>query len=503
MIPSPSAPSAGMAAPATNLADLKRKSVRGGMITFASQGASVAIQLTSTVILARLLSPDDYGVMAMVVAITSFAGLFRDLGLSSAAIQKATLTHAQQSNLFWINVALGCTLTVLLAAASPLVAWFYGKPEVLWVTAALSASFLIGSLSSQSGALLVREMRFGRQAVAGICGALVTLITAVTLALHGFRYWSLVWSQLAGALTMTTLLFMLSPFRPGLPGRGTGLRAMLMFGANITAFDFVNYFHRNLDNILIGRLWGTGALGLYSRAYALLMFPISNLRGPVNAVAFPAMSRLQDEPAAYRAYYRRIIAVLALISMPFSALLFVSAHPVIEIALGRQWLDIVPIFSVLAAVSFVQPVITLWGVVSLSTGQTRRYLHLGIMNTAFSAAGFLIGLPWAGLGVAAGYAAATYLSAYPLLAWAFRGTPVGIGDFLSGISRPMTASITGAVLDLLLFPRFFEHTTPWAEVVLHTLLFVPAYFACFICLPGGRTELSRARNLLPRPIRSF
>lgn len=221
--------------PATDLADLKRKSVRGGLITFASQGASVVIQLTSTVVLARLLSPDDYGVMAMVLAVTAFAGLFRDLGLSAAAIQKQTLTNAQQSNLFWINVALGFTLTVLLAAASPLVAWFYGKPEVRWVTVALSASFLIGSLSAQSGALLVREMRFGRQAVAGICGALVTLAVAATLALQEFRYWSLVWGQLAVAVTTTALLFALSPFRPGLPSRGMGLKAMLKFGENITA----------------------------------------------------------------------------------------------------------------------------------------------------------------------------------------------------------------------------------------------------------------------------
>lgn len=137
------------------------------MISFATQGASVIIGLASTIVLARLLSPDDYGVMAMVVAVTAFAGLFRDLGLSSAAIQKQTLTNAQQSNLFWINVALGSTLTVLLAACAPLVAWFYGKPEVLWVTVALSASFIISSFGTQSGALLVREIRSGRDYARG------------------------------------------------------------------------------------------------------------------------------------------------------------------------------------------------------------------------------------------------------------------------------------------------------------------------------------------------
>ena len=411
------------------------------MITFVSQGISIVIQLASTVVLARLLSPRDYGVMAMVVAITSFAGLFRDLGLSSAAIQKHNLTNAQQSNLFWLNVALGAALTVGLAAASPLVVWFYHKPEVLWVTVAMSTCFLIGSLAAQSNALLVREMRFGRQAVATISGVLVSLTISVMLALHGFRYWSLVCGQLAAVLTSTCLLFALSSFRPGLPSRGTGVREMLKFGAHITAFDFVNYFHRNLDNILIGRYWGAGSLGLYSRAYALLMFPIANLRGPIMAVGFPAMSRLQSQPAAYRNYYRRIASMLALSSMPFTAFLFLASKPIIQIALGSQWTGVIPIFAILATVAFVQPVITLWGMVLMSRGMGRRYLHIGIFNTACSAAGFLAGLHWGPVGVAAGYAVATYLTAYPVLAWTFRGTPLCFQDFLSSILRPLTASI--------------------------------------------------------------
>ena len=153
--------------------------------------------------------------MAMVVAATGFAGLLRDLGLSTAAIQKHNLTNAQQSDLFWINVALGLTLTVALAAASPLVVWFYHKPEVLWVTVALSTSFLIGSLAAQSGAMLVRNLWFGRQAAASISGALVSLSVSVILALNGFRYWALVWGQLAAAVPTTLLLFFLSPFRRG------------------------------------------------------------------------------------------------------------------------------------------------------------------------------------------------------------------------------------------------------------------------------------------------
>ncbi|HWQ92134.1 MAG TPA: lipopolysaccharide biosynthesis protein [Clostridia bacterium] len=427
-----------------DLADLKRKSVRGGMITFASQGVSVVIQLTSTVILARLLSPADYGVMAMVVAVTAFAGLFRDLGLSSAAIQKQLLTHSQQSSLFWINVALGTALTGLLAGLSPVVSWFYQQPEVLWVTIAMSGTFLISSLSTQSGASLLREMRFGRQSMAGIAGALITMLVAVGLATHGFRYWSLVWGQIAGAITTTSLLILLSPFRPGPLHHGEGLKEILRFGANVTAFDLVNYFHRNLDNLLIGRFWGSDALGFYSRAYTLLMFPISSFRGPINAVAFPAMSKLQGEPQEFRSYYLQVTSLIAFLSMPCTAFLFVASSPVIELTLGKQWLGVVPIFSWLAIAAFIQPAFGFVGSFLLSAGNGRRYLECGCFNALLITCAFLIGIRWGALGVAMAYALANYVIIYPSLSWAFQGSSVCFGDFVEACSWPAITSLIAA-----------------------------------------------------------
>ena len=320
-----------------DLADLKRKSVRGGMVTMGAQGISIAIQLTSTVVLARLLSPEDYGVMAMVMAIIGFAGLFRDLGLSSAAIQKKDLTHAQQSNLFWLNVAMGALLTVVVAAASPLVVWFYGKPELLWVTVALSFSFLIGAFGTQHGALLVRKMQFARQAVANIAGAVLGLAISIVFALRGFSYWSLVWGTLFGGLAGTVLLIMLSPFSPGWFSRGSGVRDMLGFGANVTANSIVSYFYRNIDNIIIGKIWGPVELGVYSRAYSLLMLPVNAIKGPLEAVAFSSLCKLQDRPNEFRQYFRTLVRISALLSMPFCGMMLACSAPLIMIALGPQW----------------------------------------------------------------------------------------------------------------------------------------------------------------------
>jgi PST family polysaccharide transporter len=273
-----------------DLHDLKRASLRSGMVTVTAQVVTIAIQLVSTVTLARLLSPADYGLLAMVMVVTSFAGLFRDFGLSSAAIQRGDLTAAQQNGLFWLNLSIGGVLTVVLALAAPLVAWFYGEPRLTAIATVLSRTFLLASAGTQSGASLIREMKFGRHAVATIGGALVSLAVSIVAALRGEGYWALVWGNIAGTSATALLLLVLASFRPTWPRRATGTRSLVSFGASITAFDFVNYFQRNLDNILIGKFWGPDVLGLYSRAYQLLMFPINAIRGPINSVAFPAMS---------------------------------------------------------------------------------------------------------------------------------------------------------------------------------------------------------------------
>jgi PST family polysaccharide transporter len=480
-----------------DIAELKRKSIRGGAVTMASQAITIVIQLASTVVLARLLSPPDYGVIAMVTAITSFAGLFRDLGLSSAAIQKENLTAAQQSNLFWLNVAMGGLLTATVAAGAPLVVWFYAKPELYWPTVALSSSFLIGSLGSQHGAMQVRKMQFVRRAIVGIAGALVTLAVAVALALLDFSYWALVWSSLAGAATSTAFTFILSPFRPLLPSKGSGVRDMLRFGANITGFQLVNYFHRNLDNILIGRFWGSGMLGLYSRAYNLLLFPISAIRGPIEAVAFPAMSKLQHEPRAFRAYYRRITFLLALASMPLTTFLFVASAPIIKLALGTEWLAAAPIFSILALTAFIQPVAGLRGLVLLSTQQGRRYFHWGIFNAICVSFGFLCGIPWGPIGVATAYAIVNYIILYPSILLAFRHTSLTPRDFFAPIALPSAACIvaagackgvelTGAISTL---PAF-------ALLVVQGLIVGAAFLASMASSSAGRSELIKLPSLI-------
>ncbi len=477
--------------PMTNsdVSALKKKSVRGGIVTMIAQAVTIAVQLISTVVLARLLSPEDYGVMAMVMAVTAFAGLFREMGLSTAAIQKKDLTRGQQSNLFWLNVAMGCVLTLLVALGSPLVAWFYKKPELASVTLVLSCNFLIGSLATQHGAMLVRNMQFGRRSVATISGSVVTLAVAVVLALQGRGYWALVWGILAGGTITTILTVVLAPFRPGRPSRGQGIREMLGFGANVTAFNFVNYFQRNLDNILIGRYCGAESLGYYSRAYQLLMFPIAAIRGPVTAVAFPAMSRLQDNPLEYRQYYKDLVLLLSYMTMPIVAFLFVCSEGVIELSLGKQWLDVAPIFSVLAVTALIQTPFSLSGLVQLSLGRSQRYFRIGLASTVLTAIGFCIGVSWGAIGVASAYAITTYLRLIPILKWGFKDTPLRLSDFFYSISRPLFASLISALILYMLMWNV-NALSLVAGLTWGALFFSASYIICIALSKKGRSDMS-------------
>jgi PST family polysaccharide transporter len=471
-----------------NIREIKQRSVQGGAITLAAQGVTVCLSLVSTMVLARFLGPEDYGVIAMVTAITAFAALFQDLGLSASTIQNNELTREQVSTFYWINVAAGTTLTLIVAACSPLFGWFYGRPELTPIALALSTNFFISSLGAQHGALLAKQMKFGRRAISSIGGGAVSLGVGVAAAANGLGHWSLVASILGGSLASTLLVITVSGWRPGLPAWGGGIRHLLSFGAHVTGFELVNYFHRNLDNILIGRVWGADAVGLYSRAYHLLMFPITNIRGPINAVAFPAMSKLQHSPDLFRAYFQRISALLAFVSMPLVAYLCIGSRPLIEVLLGGNWLAVSPLFTVLAITAFIQPVAGLRGLVLLATGQGKRYLQWGMANTLATVIAFSIGVVWGAMGVAIAYGIVNYALLYPSLVFAFRRTAIRPMDFLAAVFRPAASSIGAAAVAVWVLTGL-SAAAPLMQIVAGAACFGTAYVGIFLALPGGRAEI--------------
>lgn len=480
--------------PARAQSDLKSKAVRGGIITMSAQMASVLIQLASLVVLSRLLTPEDFGVIAMITAITALMGLFRDMGLSTAAVQKGDLTYQQTNSLFWLNTGAGGILTVLVVALSPAVAWFYKDPKLQPVTALLACTFVISGIGGQHAALLQRELRFKQKAIAEISGALCSMSLAISLAVLGLRYWALAWGTLVGALVTTSLYFTFSKFRPSSPRGAKGIRELIGFGAHVTGFELVNYFHRNLDNVLIGRFWGAMELGFYSRAYQMMMLPINSLRTPINAVAFPVLSRLKDNPSEFRRYYCRISSLLALTSMPLMAFLTANAHDVVRVTLGARWAAVAPIFILLGITGFIQPIASLRGLVMLSTGRSARYLAWGVANAIAVSVAFCIGTIWGSIGVAVAYAVSNYLILYPSLTFAFKDTPLRPADFFLTAAFPAFASISSAAVGRLASNQFAIEN-PFASLASSLSIFCAVFAAICVVVPSGRRMILSYRNL--------
>lgn len=250
-------------------ADLKGQSIRGGAITIGAQACKFVLQLGVNVVVTRLLTPQDYGLLAMVNSVTGIVHLFKDLGLSTATVQKAEINHGQISTLFWVNMALSATGALLTAAIAPVIAWFYGEPRLIGITLVLSLAIFLSGLTVQHSALLTRQMRFAALAIADITSILVAITTAIVLALYGAGYWALVLMQLALMITYVVAVWVMCSWRPGPPVRHSGVRSMLAFGGNVTGFSFLHYLAQNLDNVLIGRYAGAQQLGVYAKASTL------------------------------------------------------------------------------------------------------------------------------------------------------------------------------------------------------------------------------------------
>jgi PST family polysaccharide transporter len=430
-------------------ADLARRSVRGGAATVTAQVMKFAIHTGSTMILARLLTPADYGLVAMVAAFTGFAMLFRDPGLSMATIQRAEINHGQVSTLFWANVTFSAALMVLAMSLAPAVAWLYHEPRLTWITIGIAAQFLLGGLSAQHTAMIRRQMRFTALVAAELTSAVVGCVAAICLALYGAGYWALVAMPGMSSLTHMIIVWSLVPWRPGKPSLGREVKEMVRFGGNLTGFNCVRYLTRNVDNALIGAFWGASPLGIYAKAYGILLLPLQQINSPVAAVAIPTLSRLQDNPAQYRRVYCRIIQLIAYLTMPLVVLLAILSNEVILIVLGDQWTAAAGIFRILAFWALLQPLVTTLEWIFVSLGRTHRMLRFGMVTSTCAVISFAVGLPWGPVGVATAGTISFAIVTIPSMIYALTETPISLTHIWTALSRPVLLSILVGVAGIV------------------------------------------------------
>lgn len=436
--------------PAAADADLGGMAARGAAVTLLGQGARIVLQLASVVVLARLLSPRDYGLMAVGLVVVGIGEVVRDLGLSTAAIRAPELTTRQRDGLFWFNAAAGLALAALLAGGADVVASVFSQDALVPVTQALALTFVLNGLAAQYRAGLTRDLRFGAVAGADLLAQFAALVVAVTTALAGAGYWALVAQQLTVGTVSLVAVVAMARWLPGRPRRGAGLRPFLRFGGGLTGTHIVYYVGNNLDTMALGLWAGPAALGIYSRGFQLLMTPLNQLRTPATTVAVPVLSRLQADSDRFGAYLRRSQLALGIPIVTGLALAAGSAGPLVHLLLGERWDGVTPVLALLAVAGSAQTLSFVGFWVYLSRGLSDALLRYTVVTLVLKAAGIGVGAWFGVVGVAAGYAAAALLE-WPLsLWWLSRITDIPVRALVLGALRISgCATVAGTVCFLV------------------------------------------------------
>lgn len=399
---------------------LRTRTVKGASWTIISQLTRLVAMFVVAIVLARLLEPADFGLMAMVAVFANIFALTNNLGLAAAIIHKQDLSEEHLSSAFWLNLLEGILITALFLALAPLIAKFYSKSVLTPIIMVMSVMFTVSSLGLIQSALFSKKMDFKTLAIIETSASILAGVIAIVLAALGFGVWSLVAQILASVLITAVLLFTLSSWKPKLLFRWGPVRELVFYGLHFLGFGVTDYLSRNLDNLIVGKYLGAVQLGFYNIAYRLLLFPIGNVTDVIGRVLFPALSLIQDDKEAVRSAYMRATRYVSAISFPLMAGLAVLAPQLVRVALGLKWERSIFLIQVLSLVGMVQSITGTSYWIYLSQGKTSTLFKFGLFVTTFYIFAFVIGLRWNVEGVAISYAIAVSLLIYPAFAIPFR-----------------------------------------------------------------------------------
>lgn len=478
---------------------LSSQAARGAGVTAFIQLGRIVVQLVGLVVLARLLPPATFGLVAMSSAIVGLGDVLRDFGLSSAAIQSKTLSRAQASNLFWLNAAIGFLLTLVALAIAPLLGYFYGDPRVAWITVALAGTFLLNGLQVQAQVQLVRAMRFGAVSGSDLAAQATALILAVTAALFGFSYWAIVIQLVAQPLVLLVLRSSLAQWVPGKVDRTVDIKPFVRYGSSLVGTQAAVYVSSNADSVIIGAAFGAQPLGLYNRAYQALVFPLSQFLAPMTNVALPVLSQLNTQALRFQRYLEHAQLVVAYCCTAAYAVLAAGSRDLIPILFGPGWQATAYFFVVLAIGGIFQAVnySSYW--VYLALAKTSSHLRYSLVARSMLVICLLVGATVGPLGVAIGYSAAMILSLPLSMVWLARSTGVDIRAVTWISVRSSSLAIVAGAAGYIVS---FTEIDPFLRLVLSVLTTVLVFCAIVAIVPVYRRDivgLMRVVSQLRRP----
>ena len=488
-------------APGSNAA---RSSVARGV---AWKGTStfflLATRFVVAMILARLLTPHEYGLAGMAIVLSSLVFIFSDLSLGAALIQRPVLTEQDRSTVFWTSAGVGLLLTVLGVALSGPVASFYGQPEVQPLFAAMSLTFLVASVSSTQMALLTRDMNFRTLELRKMAAAVASAAVGLSLAVAGFGPWAIVGQELVVALVSAVLLWIASSWRPRLTFSRTSLRDLVGFSGHVFGARLLFYLNRNADNLLVGRYLGAAALGAYSVAYNLMLMPSSQISIPVQDVMVPAFARMQDDVRGLARTWLRTNRLVGALTVPALVGLVILAPDFVHVVLGHKWSSVTPVLQILCWVGLLQSLQGLNGSVLRARNRTSVLFRYSIVVTVASLTAFVVGLPWGIVGVATAYAISSTV-VEPYYTWlTCRAVDISLWAFvrsLAGVAQATLMMAAALVLGRMVLVG--EGFSPLVRLLVLVGLGAVVYLACLAWrAPDVRGDVARfrRRRLTPGP----
>lgn len=437
-----------MSEPKRGSDDLRSRTLRGVSWSALSQVVRQVVSLVVTVVLVRLLTPADFGLVAMVAVLTNFALIYADLGFSAALIQKQEPSSRDLSSIFWLNLGGGLFFTVLLFLGAPAVAGFYGEAQLVPITRALSFTFLIGSLNIVQRTLLQKELDFRSLAIVDLTAIVLAGAAAVVLAALGWGVWALVARALTSSLVTAGMLWKQSGWAPGWGLDRGSVRELSGFGLNVLGTNTLAYWTRNLDNLLIGRVLGSTPLGLYAQAYAIFMLPLNNITQIVGKVMFPALSEIQSDAARVKRIYLRATALIGLFSFPLLIGLFVTSETLVRAVFGGRWEGMIPLLRIFSVLGITGSIMTITGTIYLSQGRADLQFRLGLLFRVNKVLWIIGGVYLGGsvIWVAAALTASSWINMFPTLHFAGGLIGLRIRELLWNLRAPFAIAATMGAL---------------------------------------------------------
>jgi PST family polysaccharide transporter len=489
--------------PGADEGDVRRLAIRGAGVTVLSGGLGLAIQVVATVILARLLTPKDFGVVTMVTTFSLLLANFGLNGFTEAILQLEEINHFLASNLFWIQLGFGLTLTVGFAATGSLMARFYHDPFVARVAVGISPTIFFTSLSVHHIALLKRALRFSATSTNEIISRAISLAISIVLAWEGWGYWALVVGAVVQPLAQSIGAWFLCPWLPGFPRRVARTASSVRFAMNVYGRFTLNYFARNTDNLLVGWRFGPISLGFYKKAYDLFALSAGQLTAPVTHVAVSALSRFNPRSVQYRQHLLSALSVTAFVGMALSAECALIGKDLIRVLLGPGWEPAGRIFTFFAPGIGAMLLYYVHSWIHLSIGRADRWLRWGIVEVVVTCLLFLIALPWGPVGIAVAWSASFWTLTVPALWYAGRPIHFRIAPVLATTWKYVAASLlagcatvgVGRVIpSLLSAPRSVQAAA--AGITAISLIFVALYLGAVVLLHRGLAPLQQVARLL-------